>query len=243
MLMKFSKNPKGMLRLLIITNAITITDMNGLALKGITKKKGRREAISKVSASKCSVIDIRVCLDACPFYQLSWAVRIVTLVKSHNRKLMRMSVNNEPTATKTLNAPSTIGLIKSKSGCFGLMTSDLNNELRNRLKSSEHATVTNLRKSCTTSDSKLSLETDQTATTTLHDDAVSLVRNLSSLGKLPTERRLASSSGGDGNDNETEIASTSEGESSGGREISEIIKNSAIARRHKYCFYKFLTKQ
>uniref|UniRef100_A0A1A9VN47 Uncharacterized protein n=1 Tax=Glossina austeni TaxID=7395 RepID=A0A1A9VN47_GLOAU len=115
------------------------------------------------------------------------------------------------------------------------MTSDLNNELRNRLKSSEHATVTNLRKSCTTSDTKLSLETDQTATTTLHDDTVSLVRNLSSLGKLPTERRLASSSGGNGNDNdnETEIASASEGESSGGREISEIIKNSAIARRRK----------
>ncbi|KAI9588663.1 hypothetical protein GQX74_004508 [Glossina fuscipes] len=43
----------------------------------------------------------------------------------------------------------------------------------------------------------------------------------------------APSSGGDGNDNETEIASTSEGESSGGREISEIIKNSAIARRRK----------
>lgn len=34
--MKFFKNPKGMLRLLIITNAITITDMNGLELKGIT---------------------------------------------------------------------------------------------------------------------------------------------------------------------------------------------------------------
>uniref|UniRef100_A0A1A9X0G3 Uncharacterized protein n=1 Tax=Glossina brevipalpis TaxID=37001 RepID=A0A1A9X0G3_9MUSC len=154
-------------------------------------------------------------------------VRIVTLTRSL------------PTASKTLNAPSqppppssTIGLLKSKSSCFGLMTSDLNNELKNRLKSSEHATVTNLRKSCTTNDTRTSLETDQT-TTTLHDDTVSLVRNLSSLGKkLPMEHRLASSDG-DNINNEPEIASTSEGESSGGREISEIIKNSAVARRRK----------
>ncbi|KAL9910395.1 supervillin isoform 7-T7 [Glossina fuscipes fuscipes] len=163
-------------------------------------------------------------------------------IANNSQRTLNTTDDEIATATKTLNAPATIGLIKSKSGCFGLMTSDLNNELKNRLKSSEHATVTNLRKSCTTSDTKLSLETDQTTTTTtattttaaaLHDDTVSLVRNLSSLGKLPTERRLAPSSGGDGNDNETEIASTSEGESSGGREISEIIKNSAIARRRK----------
>lgn len=65
-----------------------------------------------------------------------------------------------------------------------------------------------------------------------HDDAVSLVRNLSSLGKSPVTGAAVDKHGGGGGGSGG-AASTSEGESSGGREISEIIKNSAVARRRK----------
>lgn len=123
------------------------------------------------------------------------------------------------------------------------MPMDLSSELKNRLKSSTHASVANLRKSATTLNAnRVQDEHGSAATATIaasaasggvpqHDDAVSLVRNLSNLGRPPT-----STSGGGGGaalrSGDT-IASTSEGESSGGREISEIIKNSAVARRRK----------
>lgn len=101
------------------------------------------------------------------------------------------------------------------------MPMDLSNELKNRLKSSKHATVSNLSKSATASAVPSSISSAQ------HDDAVSLVRNLSNLGKPPAQLR-------DPLRMEPDIASASEGESSGGREISEIIKNSAVARRRKF---------
>lgn len=121
------------------------------------------------------------------------------------------------------------------------MPTDLSNELKNRLKCSQNASVGNLRKSATTSDAVRELQQQQptsasasgiTATTTSnltsgqHDDAVSLVRNLTNLGKPPQLR--------DPMKLEPDIASASEGESSGGREVSEIIKNSAVARRRKF---------
>lgn len=122
--------------------------------------------------------------------------------------------------TLTPNEPPR-GILKSKSGCVGFMPMDLSNELKNRLKSSKHATVSNLSKSATTANATSSSLTAQ------HDDTVSLVRNLSNLGKPTAQLR-------DPLKMEPDIASASEGESSGGREISEIIKNSAVARRRKF---------
>ncbi|XP_055843005.1 serine-rich adhesin for platelets isoform X2 [Episyrphus balteatus] len=176
------------------------------------------------------------------------------------------------------------GILKSKSGCVGFMPMDLNSELKNRLKRSTHATVSNLRKSATTENaasldlaapkksedptnnnsssseeegvdpqknlakilrsvSKESMPRQQSkehitpihqfpvpgtrpSMVPQHDDTMSLVRNLTSLEKRIPEVANAINSG-------SCIASTSEGESSGGREVSEIIKNSAVARRRK----------
>ncbi|XP_052847477.1 supervillin isoform X12 [Drosophila gunungcola] len=125
----------------------------------------------------------------------------------------------------------------------GLMPVDLNAELKNRLKRSTHATVSNLRKSATTADATrgASDEVDnpqrnlaqilrnvskENSTPPKHDDAVSLVRNLSTLGQ--PRSTAAASEDAVGN-----LASASEGESSGGREIEAIIKNSAVARRRR----------
>ncbi|XP_054084560.1 uncharacterized protein LOC105220753 isoform X8 [Zeugodacus cucurbitae] len=129
------------------------------------------------------------------------------------------------------------GILKSKSIGVGFMPMDLSSELKNRLKSSTHASVSNLRKSATTHNANRVLDEQAsgvTATTAAgapqHDDAVSLVRNLSNLGRPPTSTSVGGGVAGLRGDT---IASTSEGESSGGREISEIIKNSAVARRRK----------
>ncbi|XP_061394991.1 mucin-2 [Musca vetustissima] len=140
------------------------------------------------------------------------------------------------------------GILKSKSsviGGVGLMPTALSNELKNRLKSSQNATVSNLRKSATTSDAVRELQPTSTnisstsgvlptTSTGQHDDTVSLVRNLTNLGKPPQLR--------DPMKMEPDIASASEGESSGGREVSEIIKNSAVARRRKFNEGNFLPK-
>ncbi|XP_070070877.1 uncharacterized protein Svil isoform X4 [Drosophila takahashii] len=123
----------------------------------------------------------------------------------------------------------------------GLMPVDLNAELKNRLKRSTHATVSNLRKSATTEDATRGGTSDEVDnpqrnlaqilrnvskenSTPKHDDAVNLVRNLSTLGQ---PRAVASE------DTAGNCASASEGESSGGREIEAIIKNSAVARRRR----------
>ncbi|KAH8296575.1 hypothetical protein KR054_008073, partial [Drosophila jambulina] len=122
----------------------------------------------------------------------------------------------------------------------GLMPVDLNAELKNRLKRSTHATVSNLRKSATTADATRGDEVDnpqrnlaqilrsvskENQATPKHDDAVNLVRNLATLG----QPRAAAT----GEDVAGNCASASEGESSGGREIEAIIKNSAVARRRR----------
>ncbi|KAH8365973.1 hypothetical protein KR093_007768 [Drosophila rubida] len=130
----------------------------------------------------------------------------------------------------------------------GLMPIDLNAELKNRLQRSTHATVSNLRKSATTTNAAARDEVDNSATqpqrnlaqilrnvskenatppsaAAQHDDAVSLVRNLATLG---APRAVADAATGGNN-----CASASEGESSGGREIEAIIKNSAVARRRR----------
>ncbi|XP_054733797.1 uncharacterized protein LOC129241479 [Anastrepha obliqua] len=135
------------------------------------------------------------------------------------------------------------GILKSKSGCVGFMPMDLSSELKNRLKSSTHASVTNLRKSATTHDATRRQDAEELTTTAAaaattaavpqHDDALSLVRNLSNLGRPPTTIGGGSGGGVAASLRVDAIASTSEGESSGGREISEIIKNSAVARRRK----------
>nr|NP_001246565.1 supervillin, isoform O [Drosophila melanogaster]AFH04236.1 supervillin, isoform O [Drosophila melanogaster] len=122
----------------------------------------------------------------------------------------------------------------------GLMPVDLNAELKNRLKRSTHATVSNLRKSATSADAtraasdevdnpqrnlaQILRNVSKENSTPKHDDAVSLVRNLSTLGQ---PRSLAR------DDAAGNCASASEGESSGGREIEAIIKNSAVARRRR----------
>lgn len=124
----------------------------------------------------------------------------------------------------------------------GLMPVDLNAELKNRLKRSTHATVSNLRKSATMADATRGDEVDnpqrnlaqilrnvskENFATPKHDDAVNLVRNLATLGQ---PRAAAAAPGEDAAGN---CASASEGESSGGREIEAIIKNSAVARRRR----------
>ncbi|KMY97105.1 uncharacterized protein Dsimw501_GD13687, isoform R [Drosophila simulans] len=122
----------------------------------------------------------------------------------------------------------------------GLMPVDLNAELKNRLKRSTHATVSNLRKSATSADAtrpasdevdnpqrnlaQILRNVSKENSTPKHDDAVNLVRNLSTLGQ---PRSLAR------DDAAGNCASASEGESSGGREIEAIIKNSAVARRRR----------
>ncbi|XP_030081129.1 uncharacterized protein LOC111597740 isoform X3 [Drosophila hydei] len=138
--------------------------------------------------------------------------------------------------------PLGMGLLMGR----GRMPIDLNAELKNRLQRSTHATVSNLRKSATTANATRD-ETDHAAaanpqrnlaqilrnvskenatpTSTHHDDAVNLVRNLTSIG---APRLSADSAAGSNN-----CASASEGESSGGREIDAIIKNSAVARRRR----------
>ena len=123
-----------------------------------------------------------------------------------------------PPPAAALDAPR--GILKSKSGCVGFMPMDLSNELKNRLKSSKHATVSNLSKSATI--------TSAVASSAQHDDTVNLVRNLTNLGKPPPQQLR------DPMKIDPDIASASEGESSGGREITEIIKNSATARRRKF---------
>uniref|UniRef100_T1GPY5 Uncharacterized protein n=1 Tax=Megaselia scalaris TaxID=36166 RepID=T1GPY5_MEGSC len=133
---------------------------------------------------------------------------------------------------------------------------DLNSELKNRLKKSTHATVSNLQKSASSIDATKQSDSDdegvephknlakilrsvskenmykqqpqsqpqppRPASQPAHDDTMNLLKNLSSLEKRIPE--IAAASG---------VTSTSEGESSGGREVSEIIKNSVSARRRK----------
>ncbi|XP_036345432.1 uncharacterized protein LOC118754651 [Rhagoletis pomonella] len=122
------------------------------------------------------------------------------------------------------------------------MPMDLSSELKNRLNSSTHASVSNLRKSATMHDATRTKQSGEEHTAApKHDDALSLVRNLSNLGRPPTLGAGGGGSSGSGDGGGAAglraaadtIASTSEGESSGGREISEIIKNSAVARRRK----------
>lgn len=134
---------------------------------------------------------------------------------------------------------------------------DLNSELKNRLKKSTHATVSNLQKSASSIDagnpeakqsdsedegvephknlakilrsvSKENMYKQQPppqlrpSSQPAHDDTLNLLKNLSSLEKRIPEIGAAYG-----------VTSTSEGESSGGREVSEIIKNSVSARRRK----------
>ncbi|XP_030568416.1 supervillin-like isoform X1 [Drosophila novamexicana] len=129
----------------------------------------------------------------------------------------------------------------------GLMPIDLNAELKSRLQRSTHATVSNLRKSATTANATRAAGSDEIDNSSTnpqrnlaqilrnvpkenaaqHDDTVSLVRNLSSIG---SPRAVAAADAAAGHNN---CASASEGESSGGREIEAIIKNSAVARRRR----------
>ncbi|XP_064539433.1 serine-rich adhesin for platelets-like isoform X3 [Drosophila montana] len=131
----------------------------------------------------------------------------------------------------------------------GLMPIDLNAELKSRLQRSTHATVSNLRKSATTANATRAAGSDETDNSSTnpqrrnlaqilrsvpkenaaqHDDTVSLVRNLSSIGSPRVAAAAADAAAGHNN-----CASASEGESSGGREIEAIIKNSAVARRRR----------
>ncbi|CAD7004725.1 unnamed protein product [Ceratitis capitata] len=167
-----------------------------------------------------------------------------TVTCSFIRALKSKTASSVPPSNTTKSAfEPPKGILKSKSIGVGFMPMDLSSELKNRLKSSTHASVSNLRKSATThnaaraSDENVSALANSATSTSSgaigpqHDDAVSLVRNLSNLGRPPLAGTSGSGAsslrGGD------VIASTSEGESSGGREISEIIKNSAVARRRK----------
>ncbi|KAL5291784.1 SVIL family protein [Megaselia abdita] len=150
------------------------------------------------------------------------------------------------------------GILKSSSSSIVGQTGfrpmmDLNSELKNRLKKSTHATVSNLQKSASSieackpqSDSedegvephknlakilrsvskenmyKQQPQPQRPSSQPGHDDTLNLLKNLSSLEKRIPEIGAAYG-----------VTSTSEGESSGGREVSEIIKNSVSARRRK----------
>lgn len=113
--------------------------------------------------------------------------------------------------------------MKSKSGCIGLFPKDLNFELKNRLKKSDHASVMNLKKSASSANATFNKSHCDIESSTDSED-ISPEKNLAAaLRSVMT-----------GACNIEENKSTSEGESSGGREISEIIKNSAIARKKKH---------
>ena len=89
---------------------------------------------------------------------------------------------------------------------------DLNLELKSRLKKSTHATVSNLR----LKEPSSGVNTDQAS------DCANLIKNLSNLKNDASKLALADS-----------VTSTSEEESSGGREISNIIKGSELAKRKR----------
>lgn len=130
------------------------------------------------------------------------------------------------------------GILKSKSGAIGLFPTDLSSELKNRLKKSGHASVSNLKKSAS------SVDTDRhqpeiVAPNVRDNNSESSDSEDISPGKnlAAALREVMAGSGSknlSANDDANKMASTSEGESSGGREISDIIKNSAIARRKKH---------
>lgn len=146
-----------------------------------------------------------------------------------------------------------------------LFPSDLNSELKLRLKKSQHASVSNLKQSqslvtpldtvsqsstmapvatsslCVPPSSASSSDTDE------GKDLGKLLRsfskenmssNVNKVNKVLVNisKRLSNVAAGTTNESNRctpPSVSTSEGESSGGREVSNIIKNSAIARRKK----------
>lgn len=132
------------------------------------------------------------------------------------------------------------GILKSKSGAIGLFPTDLNSELKNRLKKSGHASVSNLKKSASNIDTDRNsnyFETTTLAATSPRDNSESSDSEGISPGKNLAAALREVMAGGSNRvkiDDANKTASTSEGESSGGREISDIIKNSAVARRKKH---------
>lgn len=144
---------------------------------------------------------------------------------------------------------------------MGLFTADLNSELKSRLKKSSHATVGNLNKSAsnieqimstkrlmaTAEQSKPSDISPAEATQSVANSGSSsdteegkdlgkLLRSVSKENMNSVSKALVNISkrlSGLNKDDEIKATSTSEGESSGGREVKTIIKNSAVARRKK----------
>lgn len=163
------------------------------------------------------------------------------------------------------------GILKSKSGCIGLFPTDLSSELKNRLKKSTHASVTNLKRTTSniiTDRSHLpppvpvqqkQIESEQIESSSDSEDGISPGKNLAKILRSVSKENMYKTtktppSGLENDDAKCLVknlicmekgtlvvpqssddlkTSTSEGESSGGREINTIIKNSAVARKKR----------
>ncbi|XP_055687037.1 uncharacterized protein LOC129792225 isoform X3 [Lutzomyia longipalpis] len=167
-------------------------------------------------------------------------------------------------SSSSLSRPSEI-LKKSKSGCVGLFPMDLNSELKSRLKKSTHASVGNLKKSATAQIISTPVQTVEVEKTPSEssdsEEGISPSKNLAAILRSVSKENIQKSQQKTPQACESEDVkslrmnlanirmrepepdkSTSDGESSGGKEVANIIKNSAIARRRKLADGKTIAK-
>ncbi|XP_058466610.1 serine-rich adhesin for platelets isoform X7 [Malaya genurostris] len=85
------------------------------------------------------------------------------------------------------------GILKSKSGCVGLFPSDLNSELKSRLKKSTHSSVSNLKKSTTVSSVELDV-VPRAGSSSDDDDGVAPGKNLAKMLRNVSNTAASSSS-------------------------------------------------
>ncbi|XP_038120349.1 serine-rich adhesin for platelets isoform X4 [Culex quinquefasciatus] len=155
------------------------------------------------------------------------------------------------------------GILKSKSGCVGLFPTDLNSELKSRLKKSTHSSVSNLKKSTTVSDMaqdrapSVSSESDEEDGVAPGKNLAKMLRNVSNtatgggggyvppggvalfpamIGPAPVPFRKGSAGSERGVVSEFDASgTTSDGEhpASTRGNVDSILKNPAVARRRR----------
>ncbi|XP_059614668.1 supervillin isoform X2 [Phlebotomus argentipes] len=174
-----------------------------------------------------------------------------------------IEVTDTSPSSSSLSRPSEI-LKKSKSGCVGLFPMDLNSELKSRLKKSTHASVGNLKKSATAQilAPVQPVEVHKSASESSDsEEGISPSKNLAAILRSVSKENIQKSHQKPPQSAESEDVrslkmnlanlrlrepepdkSTSDGESSGGKEVANIIKNSAIARRRKLADGKTIAK-
>ncbi|GAB0094603.1 uncharacterized protein DMENIID0001_099230 [Sergentomyia squamirostris] len=193
----------------------------------------------------------------------------LTTVDDTFEKMVQEVAETSPSSS-SLPRPSDI-LKKSKSGCVGLFPMDLNSELKSRLKKSTHASVGNLKKSATaqilapvqpsTAPSAEVHRADKTPSESSDsEEGISPSKNLAAILRSVSKENIQKSQKTPQSNESDDVRSlkmnlanirmkdpepdksTSDGESSGGKEVANIIKNSAIARRRKLADGKTIAK-